>query len=76
MTGHPVNARRSQQIEAQACAGKFKFANFGAAMAGVRPHMKGRVEPYRCPVCQCWHVGQPDGKKRQANKRRIREARA
>ena len=72
MTGHKVDYRRKMAITDSACSGKERFETFNAAQFGVRPHMGNRVKPYRCPVCQSWHVGESDRKRKQTNKARLR----
>lgn len=40
------------------CDGKHKFDTFTAAAQTIRPGSARReTEPYKCKVCQFWHVG-------------------
>jgi hypothetical protein len=54
-----------RRLRRKACTGKRMHATFADAQeAAVRT--RGRVQPYRCPHCNQWHVGHEPRAQRHA----------
>lgn len=66
---------REREMEVSACSGKVKYQTRSEAMLAIRPHKRGMVAAYRCPVCHHWHCGQKLRLKRLAEERQRCESR-
>lgn len=65
--------RRDQHVMAS-CHGKDRFPSFDHAIRVARAMNRRNdecTEPYHCLVCDSWHVGTVDRKKRLAMNRRM-----
>jgi hypothetical protein len=55
-----------KQPAAQQCQGKRDFGDFPAARDFARlcsRNTGARMQPYRCPYCRWWHIGEHIGPK-------------